>query len=189
MLPVSVIALGAMLWAIGSGSGLMRRETWVSLFVAAAGAALVVWFTTAPDPRFAVGIFYAIAIVVLTPTVCRMNCRQRGWLVGSLAATFGIVGLYDRARTEAERHYSTGRVFATLLLPPPPNASGRYIFPNPSLTEHRCDSGLTIYQCDYPWHAPLATVETLYGGWRRLRLRSSQIGLRAGFVRSPGSGA
>jgi hypothetical protein len=181
--PVCLVLLGGVLWAGGVRSG-HDDALWVPLFAAAGASALAVWFVTAPDPRFVVGIFYSMAIVFLAPVVCRLNRRQRGWLLGVLAATVGLVGLYDRGRAEYARQYSPGRVLATLLVPPPPNAAGRYAFPRPSLKEFRCDSGLTIYLCDYAWHAPLTTVETLYTGWNNLRLRSSRLGFRAGFIRS-----
>src|SRR5207237_335396 len=122
----------------------------------------------------------------LAPSVCQMKRRERGCLIAILAAGVGLVGLYDRARIENDRNYSHGRVFASLLAPPPPNSTGRFTFPRPTLKEFRCDSGLMIYLCDrgYSWHAPLTTAETLYQGWQRLRLRSSILGLRAGFERS-----
>jgi len=186
ILPAGLALLGAILW----GSGMRHRgntsESWVPLFSLAGGIAIITWFAMAPDPRFAAGIFYGLVAVFFIPTVRRLNQRQRGWLVGLLVAVASIAGLYDRARIENSRKYSHGSVLASLLAPPPPNSTGRFVFPKPSLiAELRCDSGLVVYVCgdDYTWHAPLTTAETLYEGWNRLSLRSSQLGLRSGFSR------
>ncbi len=180
--PVCLLLMGSLLWARGPGWP-QAREAWVPLFGVAGGLALAVWLTTAPDPRFAVGIWYALAIVFFIPTVCRCDRRQRNWLVGLLALTAATIGVYDRARTERGLWYRPRLVFGTVVLPRPQNESGRYKIAQPTLTKYSCDSGLVIYECDCAWHAPLASVGFLYDGWNSLRLRSPQIGLRAGFVR------
>jgi hypothetical protein len=185
LLPACLILLGVVWWASAKRSQHNRHDAWLPLFSAAGGISITVWFAIAPDPRFVVGIVYGFVIVFFAPIICRMSQRQRGMLVGMLVVIVGFVGLYDRARAEYARGNPLGCVIATLLVPPPPCALGRFVIPTPHiLNEFRCDSGLTIYLCDggdYTWHAPLATVGSLYAGWNRLKLRSPHFGLEFGF--------
>lgn len=170
VIPVCLAAVGAIAALCSRGRGRARVGAMVAL-LAPAVLALVFWFFTAPDPRFAgAAIWWITAACVLTA------CMRWGFATWSRRATLGVLVLTACAWAAHYKHEG--------LVVPPGSARGFHPIPTVEMRVRTTRSGLEVYvpregvSC---WAAPLPCTP-YFNADLRLRKKGNMTG---GFMSSP----
>ncbi len=122
-----------------------QRPPWnYGLFLLPTLSALVAWFVTAPDPRFATGQILTLQSGLWSMALaCACAKRPRPLAIAATAAAVLLVGAF------AARHSH---------IAPPPVASWRQVIPRPEYVQRRARGGLQVFQPtsgDQCWDTPL----------------------------------
>jgi len=154
-------------------------------------AGMIFWFLVAPDPRFAVYLFYSLAAVVIavalgTTARSRRNISKRISLIICM-----LLALTPVAYRLTPKYHRPGDSFGdrltnVLFIKPGPDR-GFYKLPPPRLERRVTNFGLEVYVIrpgGATWNGPLVTTQrSRYSP--RLRLRDPDAGVRGGFNLAP----
>lgn len=154
-------------------------------------AGMIFWFLVAPDPRFALYLFYSLSAVVIAIAL-GTGARSRGNLGKRLSLTLCIVLALTPIgyRLDPKFHQpnaSLSQRLANIMVIQPGPDGGFYKLPPPQLDRRTTDSGLEVYVIKpggATWDGPLiSTQRSRYTP--RLRLRDPAAGVRGGFNIAP----
>lgn len=170
----SVLACLALLGMLrGVGRAPRFHGAAAAAFGAASIAALAAWLILGPAPRFIFGVLYSLALSLSALSLATRSFREQRVVVIGLIAGMWLVAHGERYDMEVAKRGPSRAALQRVWLMPPPNLTGRYVFPEPHLIPRVLPSGLIVYHLGSPHasRAPLLT-QTREEPWlAQLRLR------------------